>query len=129
MTNRIRIAPINVSLSGADRALVLAQLTQAQRAAVLLRAAQDRSGATFKQLTAGLSDANREALVVGPMFVGGDTSDMDYFLESLGINVTDDNIRQVVDLFKAWYKIVASDEYHEPRKPEFMREVWQMPSL
>ena len=129
MTQRIRIAPVSVSLEGADRALVLAQLTQKQRAAVLLKAAQDRSGATFKQLTAGLSDENLSALLLGPAFVNADTSDMDYFLESLGINVTDDNIRQVVDLFKAWYKIVASDEYHEPRKLESMREVWQMPSL
>jgi len=129
MTNRIRIPPVSVSLEGADRALVLAQLTQKQRAAVLLKAAQDRSGQTFNRLTAGLSDANREALVVGPMFVGGDTFDMDVFVESLGIQVTDDNIVPVVDLFKAWYKIVAPDEYHEPRRMESMREVWQMPSL
>ena len=129
MIKRIRIPPVNVSLAGADRKLVLAQLTQDERAAVLLKAAQDRSGATFNRLTAGLSDANRSALLLGPAFVNADTSDMDYFLESLAVTVTDENIRQVVDLFKAWYALVASDEYHEPRKPEFMREVWQMPSL
>ena len=129
MTKRIRIPPVSVSLEGADRELVLAQLTQAERAAVLLKAAQDRSGQTFKSLTASLSDANKSALVFGPAFVGGDTFDMDKFVESIGINITDDNIRQVVKLFMAWYALVAPDEYHEPRVLDCMSEVWQMPSL
>ncbi len=129
MPKRIRIAPIIISLEGEDRALVLAQLTQCERAAILLRAAQDRSGQTFNRLTARMSVIDKSTLSAGPAFVGADSSDMEAFVCDLNIEITDANLRDVVALFKAWYALVAPNKYHEPRKFDSMRETWQMPSF
>lgn len=70
---------------------------------------------TYDELTIGLSKKNSEALMVAPMFIGGDSTDIITFVEDVYQKpVTDANYRQVAQEFKAWYATVAPDEYHEP---------------
>jgi hypothetical protein len=70
---------------------------------------------TYDELTTGLSKKNSDALMIAPMFIGGDSTDIIAFIEDVyQKQVTDANYRQVAQEFKAWYAINAPDEYHEP---------------
>lgn len=70
---------------------------------------------TYDELTIGLSEKNSEALLLCPMFVGGDSTDITTFIENVYQKpVTDKNYKEVAQEFKAWYAEVAPSEYHEP---------------
>lgn len=76
-----------------------------------------RKGATltYNELTVGLSPKNSQALLLVPVFVGGDSTDIETFIEDVYQKpVTDANYRDVAQEFKVWYASVAPDEYHEP---------------
>jgi len=117
--------PLRSGLSADEHAYVTATLTTEQRRHVLLAAADRASGKRWRELTAALSEQEDSALANWPVFVGGDSVDMDCFILDVWRRpVTSDNLRQTVEAFNAWYKIVAPDEYHEPERPQFMRD-WQ----
>lgn len=92
---------------------------------------------SYDELTTGLSEQNNQALFVGPMFVGGDSMDMEEFIEEVWQKpVTDENLLEVVKAFKAWYREVAPGEYHPPRKTLSMMlndgdvpAPWEMPGF
>jgi len=114
---------IRSALSDAEWAYVNATLTAAQRRLALLDWADRLSGKRWRQLTAGLSENNASALNMWPMFVGGDTSDMDTFITDVwGRPVTNDNLRDVFVAFNEWYATIAPNEYHEPKRPEIMQD-------
>jgi hypothetical protein len=112
-------------LSAAEYDYVMAALTPTQRARALLAAADRASGKRWRELTAALSEQEDSALANWPVFVGGDSVDMERFIMDVWERpVTPENLRQTVEAFNSWYKIVCPDEYHEPERPEFMRD-WQ----
>lgn len=70
---------------------------------------------TYTELTIGLSEKNSQALLICPMFIGGDSTDIETFIEDVYQQpVTDANYKEVAALFREWYKQAAPDEYHEP---------------
>lgn len=70
---------------------------------------------TYEELTIGLSEKNSQAFLLCPMFIGGDSVDMETFVEDVWRQpVTDDNYKEVAQEFKKWYAKVAPDEFHEP---------------
>ena len=110
-------------LTPAEHAYVTATLDTEQRRAVLLAAADRQSGKQWNELTAALSEREDSALSTWPAFVGGDSVDMECFILDVWRRpVTPENLRQTVEAFNAWYKIVAPNEYHDPERPEFMRD-------
>lgn len=110
-------------LSVDEHAYITATLSTEQRRRVLLDAADRLSGKRWQELTAALSEDEDSALSTWPVFVGGDSVDMDVFITDVWQRpVTPDNLRATVEAFNAWYKIVAPDEYHEPERPEFIRD-------
>jgi len=112
-------------LSAAEYEYVMDTLTPDKRRTVLLAAADRESGKRWQELTAALSEKEDSALSTWPVFVGGDSVDMDRFILDVWERpVTPANLRQTVEAFNAWYKIVAPDEYHEPERPQFMRD-WE----
>lgn len=114
---------IRAGLSDDEHAYVTDALTTEQRRAALLAAADRESGKRWRELTAALSEKEDSALSTWPVFVGGDSVDMDCFIVDVWRRpVTPDTLRATVEAFNAWYKIVAPDEYHEPERPEFMRD-------
>lgn len=81
---------------------------------------------SYEELTSGLSEDNAQALFIGPMFVGGDSIDMETFIEEVWEKpVTDDNLAEVVKAFKKWYREVAPEEYHSPQQTWGMMNPWQ----
>lgn len=106
-------------LSVDEHAYITATLSTEQRRRVLLDAADRLSGKRWQELTAALSEDEDSALSTWPVFVGGDSVDMDVFITDVWQRpVTPDNLRATVEAFNAWYKIVAPDEYHEPKRPD-----------
>jgi len=77
---------------------------------------------TFDELTTELSEQNCRALLLCPMYIGGDSTDIITFVENVYSQpVTDSNFKQVAQEFRQWYKQVAPDEYHDPAPDPF----WQ----
>lgn len=82
----------------------------------------------YEELTKDLSEQNQSTLAIGPIFVGGDTTDMETFIEAVWKQpVTDDNIRQIVAEFKRWYAEIAPGEYHSPVNPLEPIAPWNVP--
>lgn len=73
-------------------------------------------------LLAPLSEKDASAFMVSPMFIGGDSVDLETWLVEVydGEPVTSATVRQVVQQFREWYRETAPEEYHEPTKPIWM---------
>lgn len=98
-------------------------LTPTERAAAMVAEAERRDGTLYRRLVADLSDRTEQALLIAPAFIGGDTSDWDVFLTEVWQRpVTEENHREVAQLFRQWYALVAPDEYHDPRPLRSMFE-------
>lgn len=70
---------------------------------------------TYQELTTDLSDKNSQALLICPVYIGGDSVDMETFIEDVWRQpVTDSNYRQVAQAFRTWFAEVAPTEYHPP---------------
>lgn len=107
---------MQLPISREDLDYILQYVTPERRVEVLRAEADRVSGAKWDQLTAALSDQDKSALLLGPMFVGGDSSDITMFVEDIWDKpVTPDNLRECIEAFKKWYEAVAPDEYHPPR--------------
>lgn len=72
----------------------------------------------YNELTKDLSQKNEQAFALCPMFIGGDSTDIETWLVKVHQQpVTDENYQQVAQQFRQWYSEVgAINEYHEPRK-------------
>lgn len=76
---------------------------------------------SYDELTATMSERNRVAFTLAPGYIGGDSTDIEAFVEEVYQKpVTDENMREVAQLFRRWYKEQAPDEYHDPPS-EFAR--------
>lgn len=79
---------------------------------------QQESENKYLELTKGMSERNGQAFVLCPMFIGGDSTDIERFVvEVYKKPVTDENYKEVAKMFRQWYSEVgAINEYHEPTK-------------
>lgn len=99
-------------------------VTPERRLEVLIAEADRVSGARWRALTVSLNEKNEQALLVCPMFIGGDSSDITVFVEDVWNQpVTDENYREVAQAFRAWYAQHAPDEYHAPEPTWTLREM------
>lgn len=99
-------------------------VTPERRLEVLIAEADRVSGAKWRALTVGLSEKNEQALLVCPVFIGGDSSDITVFVEDVWNQpVTDENYKEVAQAFRAWYEQHAPDEYHDPEPTWTLREM------
>jgi hypothetical protein len=74
----------------------------------------------YESLTAGMSDKNAQAFVLCPMFIGGDSVDIETFVEEVYRQpVTDENYREVAQEFRRWYRENYPSEYHPPPAQPF----------
>ncbi len=103
---------------------VLDNVEPADRVKALVDAADIASGKRYQDLTASLSPKNEQAITFAPMFIGGDSMDIDCFITDVWNRpVTDDNYKAVMQLFRAWYKLIAPDEYHDPMPTLTLQEM------
>lgn len=115
---------LKVPFTDGELKFVLEYVTPERRRELLIAEAHRISGKRLEELLSGLSERNASALMVGPMFVGGDSSDMETFITDVwGQPVTDANLREVIVAFQEWYKETNPREYHAPEPPAFLR--WQ----
>lgn len=116
---------IRVFLTNEERQYINEYVPTEARSRVLLAEADRASGKMYQELTKDLPEDLAQALTLGTMFVGADSSDMDTFVcDALKAPVTEENFGQVVELFQAWYRLVAPHEYHEPKKPSMLGHGW-----
>lgn len=76
-------------------------------------------------LLAPLGERDGSAFLVSPMFIGGDTTDLETFLleHYTGSPVTPATMRQVAQQFREWYRQTAPGEYHDPMPLPWMDDV------
>lgn len=80
---------------------------------------------TYDELTATLPKNLADAFIVSPGYIGGDSLDLEAFIEEKQITVTVENYRTVAQQFRAWYREHAPDEYHDPpTEAEMMAWGW-----
>ncbi len=74
-----------------------------------------RAPSLYEKLTAGMSEKNQQAFVLCPMYIGGDSTDIETFIEMVYQKpVTDENFKQVAHEFRRWYRDNYPGEYHPP---------------
>lgn len=119
------MATITVQVSDEERKYIKDTLSPALRKSALLDLADRLSGKRWQELTAGLSEKNAQSLLLCPMFINGDSSDIDTFVCDFWRRpVTDENYLAVAQAFKEWYKEHAPDEYHDPRPTPTIAQGW-----
>lgn len=107
-----------------ELAYIQRNITPERRVEILLAEADRVSGNKWQRLTIDLSDKNEQALLVAPIFIGGDSTDITVFVEDVWAKpVTDENYREVAQAFKAWYAQNSPDEYHDPEPTLSLREM------
>lgn len=80
--------------------------------------------ARWEALTSELSDRNEQALLLCPMFIGGDSIDITTFVVDVWQQpVTDANYREAAQAFRHWYAETSPDEYHDPQPTQTLREM------
>jgi hypothetical protein len=123
MEKRVRHLRLDLSVEEAKH--IQDHVDLEMRRKVLLAEADRASGKRYRELTESLPKDKAQALTIGPMFVGGDSADMDTFVVDVWKRpVTEENYRQVIEAFQVWYSWVAPDEYHLPRKPATLESGW-----
>lgn len=82
----------------------------------LQRQREKERQARLDVLLAPLSERDGDAFMVSPMFIGGDSTDLETFLldRYTGEPITSATMRQVAQQFREWYRETAPDEYHDP---------------
>lgn len=74
----------------------------------------------YEKLTVGMSELNSQAFILCPMYVGGDSTDIERFVEEVYQKpVTDDNHKEVAQEFRQWFRENYPDEYHPPPATPF----------
>lgn len=116
---------IRISLTDGEREYVNKYVPPSARRRALLEEADRASGKRYRELTDGLPKDMAQALTIGPMFVGGDSTDMEVFLCDVWKRpVTEESFQQVREAFETWYSWVAPEEYHPPRRPLVLQDAW-----
>ena len=106
---------IKIRCTDEQHQYILNSLTMDNRAKVLLDEADRVTGEAVQRRLSSLTDKNAGALMMWPVFCGGDSSDMETFITDVWPgDITNDNLRDIFEAFRQWYKAVAPDEYRDP---------------
>lgn len=70
-------------------------------------------------LLSQLTDKERQAILIWPVFVGGDSTDMETWLAEVynGQPLQSDRLKFAMRQFNAWYAEEKPGEYHDPIPP------------
>lgn len=76
---------------------------------------QQGTGLRYADLLESLDDATEQAFLLSPGYIGADSEDLLFWLETVyGQPVTMANYGRVAQLFRLWYAATYPAEYHNP---------------
>lgn len=73
---------------------------------------------SYVDLVEGLDETTEQAFLLAPGFIGADSEDLIYFVETVYDQpVTMSNHARTLHLFRLWYASTSPDEYQNPPEP------------